>query len=452
MRIRKSILSILIALITCFSSLSAIGANGTFDYGYSEITRGMGGSGVALPQDSVIAAINPAGMVFVGDRFDFGAAIYFPSIYYYANAGNPVGTNVLVSPGTHYSGISVFVLPDMGVNWQIDKEQSFGISIYSLAGFGSSYAATGIDARAATGARTPGVFGTGRLTSDLKQAIASLTYAHKITEHSSFGIALLLAGTRFISRGANALAPLTETFNRTGNLAAVTNLSNNGVDYAFGLGMRVGAMMHPFSILDVGASYQPRIHMGRLHRYSDAFPGHGEFDIPANGVIGIALHALKTLVFTADVQQIWYSGVSFYNNNGNALTNGGCSPATPQFCIGGEQGAGFGWRNSTSVKLGVQWQASEQWIWRAGWNYNKSTIRDSQILSSIIAPGAVIANVITGGATYIINKRNQLSGFLFWIPTQSVTGTNSLSGRSQTIRIRATAVGAGISWGWLFDA
>ncbi len=73
-------------LLLCglLSSSAVFAVNGAYDYGFSEITRGMGGAGSALPQDTLIAAINPAGMVDVGKRFDIGAMIFFPTISYNA--------------------------------------------------------------------------------------------------------------------------------------------------------------------------------------------------------------------------------------------------------------------------------------------------------------------------------------------------------------------------------
>ena len=69
------------SMVLCVGA-AALADSGTYDYGFSEITRGMGGAGSALPQDTLIAAINPAGMVDVGKRIDLGAVFYFPDISY----------------------------------------------------------------------------------------------------------------------------------------------------------------------------------------------------------------------------------------------------------------------------------------------------------------------------------------------------------------------------------
>jgi len=54
--------------------------DGYFATGYGIIQQGQGGAGVAFPQDSLAAATNPAGMLLVGDRFDFGVTLFRRSV------------------------------------------------------------------------------------------------------------------------------------------------------------------------------------------------------------------------------------------------------------------------------------------------------------------------------------------------------------------------------------
>ena len=52
--------------------------DGYFSIGYGLKQVAQGGAGVALPQDALAAATNPAGIVFVGDRFDLGVTLFRP--------------------------------------------------------------------------------------------------------------------------------------------------------------------------------------------------------------------------------------------------------------------------------------------------------------------------------------------------------------------------------------
>src|SRR5690606_17575514 len=51
------------------------------------------------------------------------------------------------------------------------------------------------------------------------------------------------------------------------------------------------------------------------------------------------------------------------------------------------QGAGFGWDDMTIVKLGWQWQQSNEQTWRAGVSYGEQLIPDEEVLFNILAPG-----------------------------------------------------------------
>ena len=57
---------------------SAIATDGYFLTGYGTKQQGRGGTGVALPGDSLAAATNPAGLTLVGDRLDFGLTLFRP--------------------------------------------------------------------------------------------------------------------------------------------------------------------------------------------------------------------------------------------------------------------------------------------------------------------------------------------------------------------------------------
>ncbi len=60
------------AISAAFAAPTAFATNGYFQHGYGLKAKGMAGVGIALPQDALAAATNPAGMVAVGSRIDFG--------------------------------------------------------------------------------------------------------------------------------------------------------------------------------------------------------------------------------------------------------------------------------------------------------------------------------------------------------------------------------------------
>jgi len=72
---RLSRLALAVALA---APLAAFATNGYFSHGYGMKAKGMGGAATATASDTFGGAVNPAKMVWVGDRIDFGAELFSP--------------------------------------------------------------------------------------------------------------------------------------------------------------------------------------------------------------------------------------------------------------------------------------------------------------------------------------------------------------------------------------
>ena len=83
-----------------------------FSHGYGVKAQGMGGVGIALPQDALAAATNPAGMAWVGNRLDVGLNWFQPDRSAEIT-GSGAGAN-----GT-YDGNGTSELPDPGIRLQL---------------------------------------------------------------------------------------------------------------------------------------------------------------------------------------------------------------------------------------------------------------------------------------------------------------------------------------------
>ena len=68
----------LLPAILLIASAEANATDGYFAHGYGVKSQGMGGVGIALPQDALAAAANPAGMGLIGNRVDFGVTWFRP--------------------------------------------------------------------------------------------------------------------------------------------------------------------------------------------------------------------------------------------------------------------------------------------------------------------------------------------------------------------------------------
>jgi long-chain fatty acid transport protein len=65
--------------LAAFSIESAQATDGYVEHGYGIKSQGIGGVGIALAQDGLAAAANPAGAVFLGDRSILASAGFLQS-------------------------------------------------------------------------------------------------------------------------------------------------------------------------------------------------------------------------------------------------------------------------------------------------------------------------------------------------------------------------------------
>ncbi len=415
--LRKSLVAAATAML-CTASYSAYATNGYFSHGYGTANKGLAGGGSALPQDAMIAASNPAGMVFVGNRMEAGAALFSPSDRGYEASDSFTGVSDTDFCGAACpftlggagggeavtSGNDFFLIPHFARNWMIDSDSSIGVTVYGNGGMNTGYYGAGQAQHnngLGTAVTTPGVYGAGDVTMDLSQLFISATYARKINANASWGASLIAAGQRFRVKGLGTFA---------GFSSDPSKLSGNTHDYSYGAGVKLGAMGEVAPGVTLAGSVQSKIYMSEFDDYAGLFADDGDFDIPATATVGLAWDTSPSSVLTFDIQHIWYSDIDAIANPIQNLFT--CVPGptggTGATCLGGSNGAGFGWEDMTIFKLGYQWQSSPDWTWRVGYSYGENPIPEDQTLFNIIAP-ATVESAITFGFTKKMSASNDLS-------------------------------------------
>jgi long-chain fatty acid transport protein len=87
---------LLAAGISAVLSTPAFATNGYAPVGVGQSAKGMGGAGIAYPQDTLVGGINPAGMVHLGNRWDVGAEVFIPDRGFYVSGNfDPLVGNVV---------------------------------------------------------------------------------------------------------------------------------------------------------------------------------------------------------------------------------------------------------------------------------------------------------------------------------------------------------------------
>jgi long-chain fatty acid transport protein len=392
----KKTINVLFVVIL-LSTANAYATNGYFAHGYGVKSQGMGGVGIALPQDAIAAAINPAGMGLVGNRTDIGATWFKPQ------RESKVSGNNFPNVDNQYDGNDTkhFIIPEFGYNHVISPEMSLGISVYGNGGMNTDYK-KGIPLFRAQGS-------SGSAGVDLAQLIAAPTATWKITPNQTIGAALNLAYQRFEMKGIDGFANFSSSPN---------HLTNKGHDSSYGAGIRVGWIGQVNETVTLGATYQSKTYMTKFDKYKGLFADGGDFDIPANYGVGIALKATPALTIATDIQRIEYSEV-------NAVGNASLSNLFAGKKLGSNNGPGFGWKDVTTLKIGASYAWNDQLTVRAGYNHSTQPVRKSETLFNMLAPG-VVQDHMTFGATYRLPNKSELSFAYMHAFEEKVRGRNSI--------------------------
>ena len=105
---------------------------------------------------------------------------------------------------------------------------------------------------------------------------------------------------------------------------------------------------------------------------------------------------MQGLTIAVDVQHVKYSEVK---SLGNPML-----PNLQAARLGETEGAGFGWKDTTTVKVGVQMHVSPGLMVRTGYSYGDQPIPESEMLLNILMPG-VIGQHVSGGFSKAVGKK-----------------------------------------------
>jgi long-chain fatty acid transport protein len=420
MKIRKSSLMFAVVSLTAFGSAHA--TEGYFSHGYGLKASGRGGVAQAFTDDAFGGANNPASFVWVGNRLDVGATEFLPergaSRTGSARAFGPQ------DPGRDYSETSdrkYFTIPEFGYSHVLNGNLSAGVSVYGNGELNTNFHDNAVNGFCPQG---PGIYnalcGQGRLGVNLTQLVIAPALSWRFTTRQSVGIAPLIGIQQFKATGLQAFTGLSS------NPAEVTN---NGYDYSYGAGVRVGYLARPTDWLSVGASYSSRIYVTRFKDYGGLFARNGRFDIPSNFAAGVAIKPNKMVTVGFDYQRINYSDVAAVHN-----------PSSNQAPLGSGAGPGFGWQSVNAYKVGLEMQPIEELTLRAGYNHSGNPLRSGDVTFNILAPG-LINDHVTAGLTYKATPANEWTLMYLHAFENSLSGPSLFLGGNERIHLSEDAFG-----------
>lgn len=435
-----------VLVASCMMGTSAHATNGYFLPGFGIKATGMGGVGIAAPNDSLSAAANPANLAKLGMRGDIGMAVFNPVRSARVGDASSSGDHSFFGFNTgDDSDQEWFLIPEMGFSMPLTDRWHVGIAVVGNGGMNTTYETNFFDA-------TPDDSVLGKLGVDMMQLLVPISVAYKVNDDHTLGVSLVGAETRFRAYGLE-------------NFKAISsdpdNLTNNGFDYSYGGGVRLGWLGDFFDDrLNVGLTWSSKMYMTKLDKYSGLFAEQGDFDIPENYGIGLAFKPTKAVTVAADVSRILYSEVKSVGNRGPATDTDpgfmGISSGFPcgvlgstAYCLGEDEGLGFGWKDMTVYKVGVDWVLNERWSVRAGYNYAKTPIREDQLTFNTLAPATVEHHYTVGFSWQPKDSPLQLSATYMYVANneQNARDQNIVGG----VDIEMHQHVLGVVVGWILD-
>jgi long-chain fatty acid transport protein len=453
------------SLLLAFAG-TASATNGYFTHGSGTKNKGMAGAGIAGASDSISIANNPASAVFAIGKLDVGAALFSPIRSYSTTTSvyNGAGTAFTIGPNDLDSGREYFVIPHVAYTWGIGENSALGLAFYGRGGMNSKWGggtASFTNPQTGTVVTPPGTFGAGTAGVDLSQAFLDVAFASKLGDKFAWGVALVGVLQSFEAYGVGTFAPFTQTFAESGGTAFPDSLSGNGHEFSTGIGAKIGIDWALTDNLIIAASYQTEIDMSELETYSDLFAEGGDFDIPADIKVGITWRTGNGFSISLDAEQILYSEIGSVGNPfANIFTCPTVNPASTDFsgCLGGSNGAGFGWEDMTVYKAGAEWTPNgSDWTWRGGVSTGDAPIPDTEIMFNILAP-ATIEDHVALGFTKQMSETSELNFSFMYALENKIVGPNFFDfnqlappvGPPQDIEIRMHQYEFEVSYSWRF--
>lgn len=410
-----------ITALAVLASSPALATEGYFSHGYGAVNKSMAGAGVALGMDAMSQAINPAALTGVDSQFTADLSVFSPRREYSATA-----TPLVVANPSGESDRNYFFIPSLAGSYTIDDVSAFGWALYANGGMNTTYPGEGPIGFG-------GPFGGGKTGVDLGQGFLQFTYAREVTPGVSLGISPVLAVQRFKAFGLGGFA---------GSSSDDTKLTNNGYDWSYGYGGKIGVQADLVAGFSFGASYQTRMYMTEFDKYAGLFAEQGDFDIPPTLQAGFAWDSGSGVTIALDYKRIFYGDVDSIANP----LYGGTLMEVSNF-LGDDDGSGFGWETINAYKLGVQFEASPTIKVRAGVALNDNPIPNSEVMFNILAPG-VQEQHYTAGLTWQVDPNNAVNFGAMYSPSNSVTGQDPFGAHDITIEMWQWE--ATVGWTWTF--
>jgi long-chain fatty acid transport protein len=350
--------------------------------GIGATNMSMGGAATAQPID-INGALqwNPAAIsAFDSKVISVNAGLFFSS---------PVLYSTVPTPGGPMSGVTkddrgVSLMPALAMVWgKKNSKHSFGVSAFGISGFGVTFP----ESNSNPINMPQNMGGFGRIQSDYQLMQVGLTYAYKITNQFSIGLAPTF------NYSALKLAP-----NPLSSPSQTLGYPVSDKASALGIGAQVGVFYNSGKGIKLGASYKSPQSFGNFdfeNTYLDGSKAPNvKFKMNYPAIVSFGIGYSKNKIDVA----LDYRFVN-YKNTAGFKEKGWTNTASV---------AGFGWKNMSVVSAGIQYKGINKFPIRVGYTYSSNPINPELAFFSTPAT-AVIKNAFQFGFGYEFNSRFNLN-------------------------------------------
>jgi long-chain fatty acid transport protein len=358
--------------------------------GYGAKSKGMGGVGIALPQDTFAAALNPAGTGYVCTRIDLGLQWLEHNSNATLEPREILGYTPEPVPPQNISSRKEMWWPEIGAVWDSCECCAFGLAAYAFGGWDVDYSKhtflggvdfVELDSEVVQQA-TDIVFEGSNLGMDYQAYFITPSLACTVCGDQMLGASvniavatLTIGGTEYFQE--DSLFPL--------------YMANNGSEYQSGIGFQVGWIGQFPCNVTLGATYKTRTWMNHFKKYRGFIPEDGNMDIPSLWGFGASWCVCDCVLFAVDFERIVWSDTKLFRHD---FLNTGR--------YGSKSGPGFGWVDQSVVKFGASWDVTDCFTVRGGFNYGTNLFANRDLLLNTL-DAELIKHHFTVGFTYYVD-------------------------------------------------
>jgi len=401
--VKKSFTGVVFALFISLAwAPGASATDGHFLHGVGAINSAMGGVGVAGAHDDVLGALyhNPAGLMAIdGHHAALSMELFKPDRTMDATLTNQQGT----FSGSQQSKSEFVPIPAFGWSSEVIEDKLvIGFGGLGIGGFGVDYRQN---------SNNPLLFpesmgGFGNVFSNFSLLKVSPAIAFAPSEKLWIGLAANIDWASLAVDPFPAASP-DGAFYPSATASATT----------FGFGFQAGLIYKLTQTMNLGLAYTSTQHFNEFTWNSTnanptdpAFGTHREFSFKLNAPAivagGISLQATDKLFVAADAKYYMYASTEGFEDHGFTQTGAV---------------AGFGWDNIKVFALGGQFDATDRFALRAGYNYSDNPIPEENSFFNVSAP-AVIQHHLTFGLGFELVDGVDLSAAYYRAFESEVSG------------------------------